>query len=105
MDSALIPKGVKRCSLWQFLLFIGAVGIVLMWGVYAMLLCWFKGLNQTNMNDYYGFALWIWADLAVIAVGGGAFFTGLLRYIFGKDALKNVINFAVLIGFICYSSA
>ena len=105
MDSALIPKGVKRCPLGQFLLFIGAVGIVLLWGVYAMLLCWFKGLNQTNMNDYYGFALWIWADLAVIAVGGGAFFTGLLRYIFGKDALKNIINFAVLIGFICYSSA
>ena len=105
MDSALIPKGVKRCPLWQFLLFTGAVGIVLLWGVYAMLLCWFKGLNQTNMNDYYGFALWIWADLAVIAVGGGAFFTGLLRYIFGKDALKNIINFAVLIGFICYSSA
>ena len=105
MDSALIPKGVKRCPLWQFLLFIGVVGIVLLWGVYAMLLCWFKGLNQTNMNDYYGFALWIWADLAVIAVGGGAFFTGLLRYIFGKDALKNIINYAVLIGFICYSSA
>jgi molybdopterin-containing oxidoreductase family membrane subunit len=105
MDSALIPKGVKRCALWQFLLFTGAVGIVLLWGVYAMLLCWFKGLNQTNMNDYYGFALWIWADLAVIAVGGGAFFTGLLRYIFGKDALKNIINYAVLIGFICYSSA
>jgi len=105
MDSALIPKGVKRCPLWQFLLFIGAVGIVLLWGVYAMFLCWFKGLNQTNMNDYYGFALWIWADLAVIAVGGGAFFTGLLRYIFGKDALKHIINYAVLIGFICYSSA
>ncbi|MFZ0483026.1 MAG: menaquinone reductase integral membrane subunit QrcD [Desulfobacterales bacterium] len=105
MDSALIPKGVKRCPLWQFLLFIGVVGIVLLWGVYAMLLCWFKGLNQTNMNDYYGFALWIWADLAVIAVGGGAFFTGLLRYIFGKDALKHIINYAVLIGFICYSSA
>ncbi|MGB6012646.1 MAG: menaquinone reductase integral membrane subunit QrcD [Desulfobacterales bacterium] len=105
MDSALIPRGVKRCPLWQFLLFIGAAGIVLLWGVYAMFLCWFKGLNQTNMNDYYGFALWIWADLAVIAVGGGAFFTGLLRYIFGKDALKNIINYAVLIGFICYSSA
>ena len=43
MDSALIHKGVKRCPLWQFLLFIGAVGIVLLWGVYAMLLCWFFG--------------------------------------------------------------
>jgi molybdopterin-containing oxidoreductase family membrane subunit len=105
MDSALIPKGVKRCPTWQFLAALGVVGVVLLWGVYAMLLCWIKGLNQTNMNDYYGFALWIWADLAVIALGGGAFFTGFLRYIIGKDELKNIINYAVLIGFICYSSA
>ena len=105
MDSALFPKGVKRCPTWQFALWIAAVGAVLLWGVFAMLLCWFKGLNQTNMNDYYGFALWIWADLAVIALGGGAFFTGFLRYIVGKDELKNIINFAVLLGFICYSSA
>ncbi len=105
MDSALIPKGVKRCPMWQFLLGLGIVGAVLAWGVYAMLLCWFKGLNQTNMNDYYGFATWIWADLAVIALGGGAFFSGLLKYIIGKDELKNIINYAVLIGFICYSSA
>ena len=105
MDSALIPKGVKRCPIWQFALGLGVVGAVLLWGVYAMFLCWFKGLNQTNMNDYYGFALWIWADLAVIALGGGAFFTGLLKYVLGKDDLKNIINYAVLIGFICYSSA
>ena len=105
MDSALIPKGVKRCPAGQFTLWIGAVGVVLLWGVFAMLLIWLKGLNQTNMNDYYGFALWIWADLAVIALGGGAFFTGFLRYIVGKDELKNIINYAVLIGFICYSSA
>jgi molybdopterin-containing oxidoreductase family membrane subunit len=105
MDSALIPKGVKRCPIWQFALGLGVVGAVLLWGVYAMFLCWFKGLNQTNMNDYYGFALWIWADLAVIALGGGAFFTGLLKYVIGKDELKNIINYAVLIGFICYSSA
>ena len=105
MDSALIPEGVKRCPMWKFLLGLGIVSIVLLWGVYAMLLCWIKGLNQTNMNDYYPFALWIWADLAVIALGGGAFFSGLLRYIFNKAELKNIINYAVLIGFICYSSA
>ncbi len=105
MDSALIPKGVKRCPMWQFLLTLSIVGVVLLWGVYAMFLCWFKGLNQTNMNDYYGFALWIWADLAVIALGGGAFFSGFLKYIIGKDELKSIVNYAVLIGFICYSSA
>ena len=105
MDAALIPKGVKRCPMWQFLLGIGIVSLVLLWGVFAMVLCWVKGLNQTNMNNAYGFALWIWADLAVIALGGGAFFTGFLRYIVGKSELKNIINYAVLIGFICYSSA
>jgi len=105
MDSALIPEGVKRCSFGKFAIGIIIVGGVLLWGVYAMLLIWLKGLNQTNMNDYYGFALWIWADLGVIALGGGAFFTGLLRYIIGKNELKNIINYAVLIGFICYSSA
>lgn len=105
MDSALIPEGAKRCSFPKFAIGIAVVGVVLLWGVYAMMLCWIKGLNQTNMNDYYGFALWIWADLAVIAIGGGAFFTGLLKYLFGIDELKNIINFAVIIGFICYSSA
>jgi molybdopterin-containing oxidoreductase family membrane subunit len=95
MDSALIPKGVKRCPVWQFGLWIAANGAVLAWGVFAMLLVYIKGLNQTNMNNAYGFALWIWADLAVIALGGGAFFTGFLRYIVGKDELKNIINYAV----------
>jgi molybdopterin-containing oxidoreductase family membrane subunit len=105
MDSALIPEGVKRCPTWQFVLWIAAMGAVMMWGVFAMVLVYIKGLNQTNMNNAYGFALWIWADLAVIALGGGAFFTGFLRYIIGKDELKHIINYAVLIGFICYSSA
>ncbi len=105
MDSELIPEGVQRCSLGKFLLWIGVVSVVLLWGVYGMILCWAKGLNQTNMNNAFGFALWIWADLAVIALGGGAFFTGFLRYIVGKKELKNIINYAVLIGFICYSSA
>ena len=105
MDSALIPEGVKRCPLWQFALGIVIVGAVLMWGVFAAILVWVKGLNQTNMNDAYGFALWIWADLTIIALGGGAFFTGFLRYIIGIKDLKNIINYAVLIGFICYSAA
>jgi len=105
MDSALIPKGLKRCSFGKFYLGIALVGAVVGWGVYAMLLVWIKGLNQTNMNDSYGFALWIWADLGIIALGGGAFFTGFLRYLIGKDELKNIINYAVVIGFVCYASA
>jgi molybdopterin-containing oxidoreductase family membrane subunit len=105
MDSKLIPSGLARAPFWKFFLGLTLAGAVILWGVVAVLLCWVKGLNQTHMNDYYGFALWIWADLAVIALGGGAFFTGLLRYVVGKDELKYIINYAVLIGFVCYSSA
>ena len=92
IDSALIPEGVKRCSFVKFFLWLSVVTVVLLWGVYAMFLCWFKGLNQTNMNDAYGFALWIWADLGVIALGGGAFFSGFLRYILKIEDLKNIVN-------------
>jgi molybdopterin-containing oxidoreductase family membrane subunit len=57
------------------------------------------------MSNVFAFALWIVFDLAVIALGAGAFFTGFLTYIIGKDDLRNVINAAVIIGFICYSGA
>ncbi len=105
MDSALIPEGVNRCSFPKFVFGLAVAGVVLLWGVYAMLLCWIKGLHITGMNDSYGFALWIWADLAIIALGGGAFFTGFLKYIIGKDELKNIVNFAVTVGFVCYLGA
>jgi molybdopterin-containing oxidoreductase family membrane subunit len=105
MDSALIPEGVKRCSFGQFALWIGVWAAFMLVAAIAALLCWGKGLNQTNLNDYFGFGAWITADLAVIALGAGAFFTGFMRYILGIDEFKNIINFAVIIGFICYSSA
>ncbi|MFP3998593.1 MAG: menaquinone reductase integral membrane subunit QrcD [Desulfobacterales bacterium] len=105
MTTPAIPEGVKRCSTGKFALGLAVAGAVLLWGVYAMFLVWYKGLNQTGMNDAYGFALWIWADLAVIALGGGAFFSGFLTYIIGRKELKSIINYAVIIGFICYSSA
>jgi molybdopterin-containing oxidoreductase family membrane subunit len=57
------------------------------------------------MSNIFAFALWIVFDLSVIALGAGAFFTGFLTYIIGKKELKDIINAAVIIGFICYSGA
>jgi len=105
MDSALIPKGVKRCSPGIFFLWTLPWLALLAWGGLSAVLCLGLGLNQTNMSNIFAFALWIVFDLAVIALGAGAFFTGFLTYIIGKDELKNIINAAVIIGFICYSSA
>ena len=105
MDSALIPEGVKRCSFKAFCLWLLVIFGVIGWGVLGGFLVLWKGLNVTGLNDYFGFGLYITADLAVIALGAGAFFTGFLTYIIGKKELKDIINLAVVVGFICYTGA
>jgi molybdopterin-containing oxidoreductase family membrane subunit len=105
LDADLFPDGCERGSLTSFLLWTGAIGLVLLWGLYAAFLVLGTGLGVTGLDDYFGFGLWITFDLAVIALGAGAFFTGLLRYILNIDPLKNIINLAVIVGFICYSGA
>lgn len=99
-----IPK-LDRCSQRRFLLWLAFWGLLLAWGLYAAFLCLFKGLNQTGMNNYFVFGLWITVDLAIIALGAGAFFSGFLFYILRVDYLKDLIGAAVVIGFICYSGA
>jgi len=105
MDSALIPEGVKRCSVTAFFFWTLPWLGLLAFGAVSVFFCLFFGLNQTNMSNVFAFALWIVFDLAVIALGAGAFFTGFLTYIIGKKELKDIINAAVIIGFICYSGA
>ncbi|MDY6882122.1 MAG: menaquinone reductase integral membrane subunit QrcD [Desulfatiglans sp.] len=105
MDLPLIQEGVKRCSPKAFFLWTLPWLALLAWGGLSAFLCLWKGLNQTNMSNVFAFALWIVFDLAIIALGAGAFFTGFLTYIIGKKELKNIINAAVIIGFICYSGA
>lgn len=105
MDSAFIPEGAKRCSVSAFFFWTLPWILLLAFGGFCVALCLILGLNQTNMSDIFAFALWIVFDLAIIALGAGAFFTGFLTYIIKKDELKDIINAAVIIGFICYSGA
>ncbi|MDR2801250.1 MAG: molybdopterin oxidoreductase, partial [Desulfovibrio sp.] len=104
-DAALIPQDCERGPLSCFMLWLGALSVILLIGVYAAYLVLSQGLGTTALDDYFGFGLWITFDLGVIALGAGAFFTGLLRYILNIDPLKNIINLAVIIGFICYTGA
>jgi molybdopterin-containing oxidoreductase family membrane subunit len=74
-------------------------------GGLGAILCLGLGLNQTGLNDYFGFGIWIVFDLAIICLGAGAFSMGFLAYVLGKKELKPMINASVVIGFICYSGA
>ncbi len=104
-DSKLWPEGCERCSVTRFGGWMTIWILVSLWALVSVFMCLYYGLNQTGMNDYFAFGLWIVFDLAVIALGAGAFFTGFLNYIIGKKELTNIINAAVTIGFICYSGA
>ncbi len=104
-DAALLPEGVERCSLGAFILHLVPAFAVLLWGAYAAFTVLAFGLGTTGLDDYFGFGLWIAFDLAVIALGAGAFFTGALRYLFNIEQLKHIINLAVATGFLCYSGA
>lgn len=105
IDAELFPEGCPRCSLTKFLIGMLAPTALLLWGVYAAFRVLAEGLGVTALDDYFGFGLWITFDLAVIALGAGAFFSGLLMYILNIKELKNIINLAVILGFLCYSGA
>ena len=105
MDRWLRPRAVTRCPLGRFAAWLAPWTVLLAVGVFAIWLCLYRGLWQTNMDNRFAFGLWIFLDLAVIALGAGAFFTGFLVYILRRRELAAVINSAVVIGFICYSGA
>jgi len=100
-----IARGLSRCSMAMFSAWLAPWLIMLGVGVYATYLCLSQGLGVTNLDNRFGFGLWIFLDLAVIALGAGAFFSGFLLYIMKWKEIKAVISSAVVLGFLCYSGA
>ena len=105
LERKLKPRDAARCSVPQFGAWLAPWVLLLAIGAYAGFLCLRDGLYHTNMDNRFAFGLWIFLDLAIIAFGGGAFFSGFLLYILRRRELAAVIRSAVLIGFLCYSGA
>jgi Ni/Fe-hydrogenase subunit HybB-like protein len=105
IDRRFIPRGAERASTLRFALWLVPWVLLLLLGIYAAGLCLYYGLNLTNMDNRFAFGMWIFLDLAIIAMGAGAFFTGFLVYILKQEDLKPVLNSAVVVGLTCYSGA
>lgn len=110
MDKALIPEGLKRCPLPVFSLWLLVLLGIIGWGVYAGAVVLLQAMHVTGLNDYFGFGFYITIDLAIIALGAGAFFSGFLyyglsRYFPALKELHKIINLAVIVGFVCYTGA
>ncbi len=74
IDEKFIPEGVDRCSFPKFVGWMMFLFVILFIGIIAAIKILWKGLGVTGLNNYFGFGLWITFDLAVIALGAGAFF-------------------------------
>ena len=105
IERKLTPRDAVRCPAPQFAAWLAPWTLLFAVGMYAGFLCLRDGLYHTNMDNRFAFGLWIFLDLAIIAFGGGAFFSGFLLYILRRKELAAVIRSAVLIGFLCYSGA
>lgn len=105
IDRRFIARGAERAPTLRFALWLVPWIFLLLLGIYAAGLCLYYGLNQTNMDNRFAFGLWIFADLSIIAMGAGAFFTGFLVYILKQEDLKPILNSAVVVGLVCYSGA
>jgi len=110
MDKALIPEGLRRSPFPVFALWLLVLFALIGWGIYAGAVVLLKALNVTGLNDYFGFGFYITIDLAIIALGAGAFFSGFLFYGMSRffpslKELHKIINLAVVVGFVCYTGA
>ena len=70
-DSSWWPKGTKRCRPEVFLIWLGLPLTLLAYFSLGAVLCLGLGLNQTNMNDYFAFGVWIVVDRGGHSPGGG----------------------------------
>jgi menaquinone reductase, integral membrane subunit len=105
MDKGLIPRGQGRTEFWKFALWLLPWFLLAAWSVDAAKSLLFEGLYHTNMDNRFAFGVWIIFDLAIIALGAGAFFLGFLTYLARQRDLQQVLSTAVIVGFVCYSGA
>ena len=78
MSKYLRTKLVTPWTLW-----LGLMGLVLLAGLAAALLVFWKGLGITNLTDLVPWGLWITIDLSSIALSAGAFSLCAGVYLFG----------------------
>jgi Ni/Fe-hydrogenase subunit HybB-like protein len=100
MSKYLRTKLVTPWTLW-----LGLMGLVLLAGLAAALLVFWKGLGITNLTDLVPWGLWITIDLSSIALSAGAFSLCAGVYLFGLKRYQPLARTATFVGLIGYTMA
>jgi Ni/Fe-hydrogenase subunit HybB-like protein len=95
----------KFPKITPWMLWVGFLGIIIVAGVAAGLLVFWKGLSVTNLSDLVPWGLWITIDLSSIAVSAGAFSLCAVVYLLGLKQFQAVARTATFVGLIGYTMA
>jgi Ni/Fe-hydrogenase subunit HybB-like protein len=79
--------------------------MILLGGLAAGILVFWKGLSITNLTDLVPWGLWITIDLSSIALGAGAFSLCAGVYLFGLKRYQPIARTATFVGLIGYTMA
>jgi Ni/Fe-hydrogenase subunit HybB-like protein len=93
----------KRMTPW--IAWLAFMGIILLGGLVAGILIFWKGLGITNLTDLVPWGLWITIDLSSIALGAGAFSLCAGVYLFGLKRYQPIARTATFVGLIGYTMA
>ena len=88
-----------------WLAWLAFLGIILLGGLVAGIMVFWKGLGITNLTDLVPWGLWITIDLSSIALGAGAFSLCAGVYLFGLKRYQPIARTATFVGLIGYTMA
>jgi Ni/Fe-hydrogenase subunit HybB-like protein len=95
----------KKFGVTPWMIWLALMGLLLLGGVAAGLMVFWKGLGITNLTDKVPWALWITIDLSSIALGAGAFSMCAAVYLFGLKRYQPIARTATFVGLIGYTMA
>lgn len=84
---------------------IAFLGIILLGGLAAGILVFWKGLSITNLTNLVPWGLWITIDLSSIALAAGAFSLCAAVHLFGLKRYEPIARTATFVGLIGYTMA
>lgn len=96
----MLKRLISPWTLWLALL-----GVILLGGLGAGIMVFWKGLGITNLTDQVPWGLWITIDLSSIALGAGAFSLCAGVYLFGLKRYQPIARTATFVGLIGYTMA
>src|SRR3972149_6449192 len=95
----------SKLIITPWMIWLGFLGIILLGGLFAGILVFWKGLSITNLTDLVPWGLWISIDLSSIALSAGAFSWCAGVYLFGLKRYEPIARTATFVGLIGYTMA